>query len=185
MISFIDIFLLICLGFAAWNGWKNGFIYELVMFLALFAALYIAIHFSEWGGHIITGAGAEPSQGMAQASFIVTFVIILLSAWLLARVLSGLANNGGGEVLNRVGGGVFALAKSLIILSLFLILITGSDAKFKLLTKEQREKSWLMEPVYQFSTTIMPAVKGSKFYQRIEEQELIRQTEEKLTGEKN
>jgi len=39
--------------------------------------------------------------------------------------------------------------------------------------------------VYQFSTTIMPAVKGSKFYQRIEEQELIRQTEEKLTGEKN
>lgn len=183
MISIIDIFLVICLGLAIWKGWMNGFVYEIVMFLALFAALYIAIHFSQWGAHLIGGDGEDSWKNTAQASFIATFILILVAFWLLAKVLSGLANNGSGEVMNRMGGAVFALAKSLIVLSLLLILVTGSDAKFKLLSKEQREKSVLLKPVYDYGVIIMPAVKNSDFYKKITDSTTVNETAKELKGD--
>ena len=99
-------------------------------------------------------------------------------------MLSGLANNGGGEIMNRLGGAVFALAKSLIILSLLLILVTGSDAKFKLLSKEQRDKSVLLKPVYDYGIVIMPAVKNSDFYKKISDSSAVKETVDEIKGDK-
>ncbi|MEY3397801.1 MAG: hypothetical protein RL220_395 [Bacteroidota bacterium] len=173
MISVIDIVLFVVLGFTAWKGWKNGFVYEVIMFLALFAAIYISIHFSAWVGTLFGKATDGEGDSLPLVTFILTFVLVLVSAWLLAKVLSGLANNGSGEIMNRIGGGFFAVAKSVLILSFILILIAGTDDGYKLLSREQREKSFLLEPVYDLGTTIMPAIGKSEFYRDVQESGLI------------
>jgi hypothetical protein len=43
------------------------------------------------------------------------------------------------------------------------------DAKYDILPEQQKEKSYFYKPIYQFSLTIMPAIEGSDFYQKMQE----------------
>src|SRR3989338_8571278 len=46
--NFIDILLIIPIGYGAYKGFKNGFVIELFTLLAILVGIYVGIHFSDF-----------------------------------------------------------------------------------------------------------------------------------------
>ncbi|MBI3237812.1 MAG: CvpA family protein [Flavobacteriia bacterium] len=46
--NFIDILLIIPIGYAAYKGFKHGFVIELFTLLAILVGIYVGIHFSDF-----------------------------------------------------------------------------------------------------------------------------------------
>ena len=75
--NFLDILIVCLLGWAAWKGFKKGFIIELFTFLALFIGLYAGVHFSDLiSEFLMEKMDLEPSSYLPIVSFAIVFLAI-------------------------------------------------------------------------------------------------------------
>jgi len=169
VVSYLDLILLIPMGFAIWRGWKNGFVMEIFSLLALFVGVYLAIHLSDG----MTGILRDKLDVKAEYLPVVSFVLILLCVgiglFFLGKVITKAVKSGGGDKLNSSAGAAFSLTKYLLILSLVFLFINALDAKYGLLPEKQKEESFFYRRIYGFSGLILPSLKESEFYKKIEE----------------
>jgi hypothetical protein len=85
---------------------------------------------------------------------------------------------GGAETWNKVGGAFFSLTKFALSLSVIFILFNSLDAKYDLMSEEQKKKSYLYEPIYNFSLVILPSFEESEFFQKLKAEEMAPLTTE-------
>ena len=74
--NYIDIIILVLVGFAVYKGFENGFIIEIAQVIGLIFALYGAAKFSSGIAYLLESY-LKPSM-VATISFIVVFLIILI-----------------------------------------------------------------------------------------------------------
>ncbi len=172
MVSYLDLILLVPVGFALWRGWKNGFIMEIFSLLALFAGVYIAIYFSDWMTEIMRDKLEVRAEYLPVVSFVIVLIGVAIGLFFLGKVITKAVKAGGGETLNNLAGAVFSLMKYLIMLSLFFIFFNMADSRIGILPDEQKKKSYFYEPIYRFSLFVLPALRQSEFYRRLEEKQM-------------
>lgn len=172
MVSYLDLLLLIPIGFAVWRGWKNGFVMEIFSLLALFVGLYAGIHLSDWAAEVMRDTFGMKSENLPIISFVVVLVLVFVGLFFLGRLISKNVSQGGAERWNQIGGSFFSVAKTLLILSISFVLLNALDRKVGFLPDKQKEHSYFYEPIYHFSLAILPAVEDSDFYKKLEEKEL-------------
>lgn len=167
--SYIDLILLVPLGLAAWRGWKNGFVMELISSMSLFVGIYAAVRLSDWMSVFLRERLEVKAENLAIISFIVVLVLVMVVLFFLGKMITRVIKAGGGEFWNKIGGSFFSLVKSLLFLSLFFILFHKLNSRTHILSEAQQEKSILYKPVMNFSLFILPTIKDSQFYQRLNE----------------
>ena len=172
MVSYLDLLLLIPIGFAIWRGWKNGFVMEVFSLLALFVGLYAGIHLSDWAAHVLRDTFGMKSDNLPIISFVVVLVLVMVGLFFLGRLISKNVSQGGAERWNQIGGSVFSVAKTLLILSISFVLLNALDRKVGFLPDKQKQHSYFYAPIYHFSLALLPAVEESDFYKKLEEKEL-------------
>ena len=172
MVSYLDLLLLIPIGFAIWRGWKNGFVMEIFSLLALFVGLYAGIHLSDWAAGFMRDTFGMKSENLPIISFVVVLVLVFVGLFFLGRLISKNVSQGGTERWNQIGGSLFSVAKTLLILSISFVLLNALDRKIGFLPDKQKAHSYFYEPIYHFSLAILPAVEDSDFYKKLEEKEL-------------
>ena len=178
MVSYLDIFLLIPIGFAIWRGWKNGFVIEVFSLLSIFVGIYLGIHLSDWTSSVLREKFDVQSSNLPIISFLLILILVIVGLFFLGRLITKSVKAGGAETWNKVGGAFFSLTKFILSLSVMFILFNSLDAKYDLMSEEQKKKSYLYEPIYNFSLVILPAFEESEFFQKLKAEEMAPLTTE-------
>lgn len=172
MVSYLDLFLLIPIGLAIWRGWKNGFVMEIFSALALFVGLYAAVRLSDWMAGMLRESTDMEGDHVPITSFIVVFLIVCVGIFFLGKLITKHVSNGGAERWNQIGGAFFALTKTILFLSVVFILFNIADAKYHILSDQQKNKSYLYQPIYNFGVNVIPTLEESSFYRQLRSDQL-------------
>lgn len=158
--NWLDWAIIALVAFAAIKGFSRGFIVELASLVALVAAIWAGIHFSEQVAET-TGIGTEN----AALAFLITFLIVLLGVHFLARFLTTLVDIAQLSLPNKFAGVLFGALRSLFTLSVALNLVVGySDGELP--PEKVREASTLYAPVRAFSPLLVPMLNETKWVKR-------------------
>lgn len=164
-VNFLDIIILIPLAYAAWIGFKKGFIIEVFTLLALVVGLYAGIHFSEYVSNAMRKTFSWESQYLPTISFTLTFLGVGAMVYFAGKALEKIVKFAMLSPLNKIGGIVFALLKGSYIVSIVLLLLSSYDKSNKFIPLQTKNDSMLYNPMLKLSKTTIPGFKGSSFFQ--------------------
>jgi membrane protein required for colicin V production len=164
-VNFLDIIILIPLAYAAWIGFKKGFIIEVFTLLALLVGLYAGIHFSEFVSKGIKNTFSWDSTYLPTISFTLTFLAVGAMVYFAGKALEKIVKFAMLSPLNKIGGVIFALLKGSYIVSVFLLLLSSYDKSNKFIPLEAKNNSLLYHPMLKLSASTIPGFKGSSFFQ--------------------
>jgi len=172
-VNYLDIILLVPLIWAGWRGFKKGLILEVFSLLALFAGLYGGIHFSDQVAIWLQDGLKLTSDYLPIISFAVTFIGVVVAVHFVGKALQKVIKMAALGFVNKLLGLAFSVAKVGLVLSVALVFLSSVNKSFKLIPEEHQQDSMLYAPVYNFSLIVIPAVKSSEFYKRLQNEGLI------------
>jgi membrane protein required for colicin V production len=169
----VDIALMLVLALGVWRGFKKGFIISLFDVIGLGLGVYGGIHFSDAFAEWLKTEFNIGIDWLPFSSFLVTLLLILLVIHLLARAITKVLKLAMLGMVNKVGGAVFGLARSVLFVSLALLFLHPLNKKSQFVSDEALEASLLYTPIYLTATTVVPALLTSDFYEYLDENDWI------------
>ena len=101
----------------------RGLIIEMASLLAIVLGIYGAIHFSFFTASLLDKILPAEKQTLEVVAFGVTLIVLVLGVMLLAKILTKMIKAAELGFLNRLGGALFGLLKSIVIVgSIFVFL---------------------------------------------------------------
>jgi membrane protein required for colicin V production len=152
--NYLDIILAIPLLWALYKGFSKGLIIEVASLIAIVLGVYGSIHFS----YFITNALHLTSSYSPLISFAVTFLLIVVVVYLLAKMLEKSINLLALGFFNKLAGAFFALLKMAFIVSVLLMFFNKIDSKTYIISEETKKHSLLYQPVSAFAPWLIPKI---------------------------
>lgn len=162
--NFLDILILIPLGYAAWKGFQHGFIIELFTLLAILVGIYVGIHFSDFVAAWMKDTFSWDSPYLPVIAFTITFLGVGAMIYFGGKMVEKMIKVVNLSPVNKVFGIVFATLKMLYILSVLLVLIESYDEKGDFFPEKTKENSLLYVPVRDISVKTVPALSESTIF---------------------
>ncbi|MDR1667239.1 MAG: CvpA family protein [Bacteroidales bacterium] len=160
MYHLIDGFILICLAWGAYKGFRKGFVRQSFAIIAAGVGL--------WGGFMLSGT-VEPylSRYVGQlacsvVSFIIVFVSIIILIVLSGKLITLFINAIALGLLNRLLGALFGIFINLLILSVIIMFVNRFNHYHAFLPPDVNEKSWMYRPVGKVAEAIFPMISITK-----------------------
>lgn len=163
--NFLDVVILIPIGYAAWVGFKKGLIIEVFTLLALFVGLYAGIHFSEFVVDQLKTTFDWDSSYISPVAFTLTFLGVGAMVYFGGKALEKVIKAVMLSPLNKVGGVFFAVLKATYIVSIILVLFNSFDKSNHFIPLKAKEDSFLFFTLQSFSTKTIPGFKESGLMQ--------------------
>ncbi len=154
----LDIIIGLLLLYGLYKGVKNGLFVELASLVALVAGLYGAIHFSYIVGEYLSKNMEWNERYMNTASFLLTFIIIVLVVNMAGRLLTKIADFAMLGLLNKIAGGIFGLLKVAVILGALLIFFDKTNNQLGFVKQEAIDESKLYTPVKEIGALVFSRV---------------------------
>ena len=158
MPSWVDIVIALVLIFAAWRGWRNGFIFELALSCAFFTGLYAGFKLAwivQEKINPVLNAGTETSY---KISFFIAFILVFIATILLGKLFSSLVNVTPLGIFNHILGLLFGLLRYALLLSLLFWFLGTTGKKFHFIPQSQIENSKLISPLQKIAPTVLPVL---------------------------
>tara|TARA_R110002167_G_scaffold13570_10_gene56239 strand:- start:754 stop:1254 length:501 start_codon:yes stop_codon:yes gene_type:complete len=156
--AFLDIVLGLMLIWGLWKGLKNGLFVEIASIIALIAGIYGAIHFSYIAGDYLYDHMEWNERYINLASFLITFIIIVLVVHLAGKFLTKIADFAMLGILNKLSGGVFGVLKVAVILGGLLVFVDRMNDNLGFFSDETKKESILYEPVKEIGAFVFSKV---------------------------
>ena len=166
----LDIVLGLLLIYGLYKGLKNGLFVEIASIIALIAGLYGAIHFSYIAGDYLSENKEWNERYINIASFIITFIIIVLVVQLAGKFLTKIADFAMLGLLNKLAGAIFGALKVAVILGALLVFFERANSSVNLVKSETLEESALYEPIKEIGALVFSKVLKEKEDNRVEEE---------------
>lgn len=129
----LDIILLICFIPAVWQGLAKGLVNQIIGIAALFLAAWLANKFSAPVTETLTRQFAEAQpQVLKIIAFALIFLVTLLAAGLIGKLITKILKFATLGWLNRVLGLLFGVIKTTLILGLLICLFDSLNGKLEL-----------------------------------------------------
>ncbi len=152
----LDVILLIFMAYFTIRGIFRGLIKELIIILALVLGYIVAITFYEQGAILLFKNFHDfPKAGARILSFFLIFLAVNISLRILGSFLEKIIKFAFLQPLNRIGGGVFGLIKSLFFLSIVVFIIRLLPFAPQILQKMGAGQSLLWPYIIYFSTYVI------------------------------
>lgn len=100
-------------------------------------------------------------------SFAITFLIIVIVVYLLAKMLEKSVDLLALGFLNKLAGAIFALLKIAFIVSVLLMFFNKIDSKTGILSEETKKHSLLYSPVSAFAPMIIPKINFEEIKKKV------------------
>jgi membrane protein required for colicin V production len=166
----LDIVLGLLLIYGLYKGLKNGLFVEIASIIALIAGLYGAIHFSYIAGDYLSENMEWNERYINIASFIITFIIIVLVVQLAGKFLTKIADFAMLGLLNKLAGAIFGTLKVAVILGALLVFFERANSSVNLVKSETLEESALYEPIKEIGALVFSKVLKEKEDNGVEEE---------------
>jgi membrane protein required for colicin V production len=150
--NYIDIILAIPLLWALYRGFTKGFIIEIASLIAIILGVYGSIHFS----YFISNRLNIHSSYSHLIAFAITFLLIVIIIFLLAKLLEKSINLIALGFFNKLAGAFFCLLKYAFILSVLLMFFNKCNSKISIISDKTKKESLLYKPVSWLAPTIIP-----------------------------
>ena len=95
-------------------------------------------------------------------SFSLTFIIIVVAVFTLAKLLQGILKKAALGFVNKLFGLIFGVLKFAFILSIVLNLINVFNNEIEFISNEKKEASLLYQPIEKLSQLLIPGIKDLK-----------------------
>lgn len=153
----IDIVLGLILIIAFFLGFRKGLLRVLASLIGLVAGVYCAVYFSGYVENYLVRWFDWSVDLNRIASFLITFVLVLILFALLGRVLTKVADFAMMGFFNKFLGGIFNVLKYAFLVSVIFMLVNSSE-NYSILTPEKRESSILYQPIAILAPAILPTL---------------------------
>jgi membrane protein required for colicin V production len=156
--NWIDLVIVILLGLSVIAGFTNGFVKEVASLAALILGIWGAIKFSTFTAAKLYDWFDMSGQYVGIIAFLVTFMVIVVIIHFIGIIADKFIDSISLGFLNRILGMVFGLLKSVLILSVFFVILNALDARRPFLPKEKIEGSRLYTPISDIAPAIFPVI---------------------------
>jgi membrane protein required for colicin V production len=156
----LDIVVLICLGFGLIKGLFDGLVRQLIAVVALFLAFVFsgaaAGYIRNFAVETMHWTAINDSPVVGPVCYIIAFVLIVAVLSLLGHLLDKIISVTPIVVLNKLGGAVFGLVLWLLCLSFALNTVEAFDRDSDLISQDVKNQSFTYFPVKIALPTIYP-----------------------------
>ena len=165
--GFLDIVFTALLGYALYNGLKNGFFVELASFGSLIIGIFVAIKFSHIVRFSIEDLIKINPKYIEIVAFAITFLLVVVGIHLLAKFFTSILSLAYLGWLNKLGGAVFSLLKTVLMLSVVISLFQKININHILVKEETLNTSIFYNPIQAVSKFMYPSLE--KWYEEFKE----------------
>lgn len=162
--NFLDALIILPLCYAAYRGFKHGFIIEVFTLMALVLGLYAGIHFSDLVSDFMKRSFGWHSKWLPVLSFTFVFLAVGAMVYFAGKALERVVRVASLTPINKFLGVFFAVLKMLYIVSIVIVLIESYDERGDFFPEEKKKESLLYYPVKKVSTTTVPGVASSTIF---------------------
>jgi membrane protein required for colicin V production len=156
--NWIDIAIVVILAIAVVMGFINGFVKEVASLAALILGIWGAIKFSAFTAGKLYDYFDMTGQYVGVIAFIITFGLIVVIIHFIGILADKLVKAVALGFINRLLGIAFGLLKSVLIMSVFFVVLNVIDSKRPFLPKELIEESVFFNPISDFAPLIFPII---------------------------
>ncbi|ADV48539.1 CvpA family protein [Cellulophaga sp. E16_2] len=156
--NFLDIVFGLILLWGFYIGFKNGLFVEIASIIALIAGIYGTIHFSHLTGAYLAENMNWNEQYMNIASFVITFILIVVLIHLSAKLLTKIADFAMLGLLNKIAGGIFGALKVAIIIGALVLFFESVNQTSNLINEDTKKESKLYEPIKEIGALIFSRI---------------------------
>ena len=156
----LDIVLGMILVISFLFGLRKGFLKAFLSLLGIVVAVYAAMFFSGFVEDFLSRQFSWSEDLLRLASFLLTFVVVLIAFSLLGRLMTQLVNFMMLGLINKLLGGLFIMLKYAFLVSVVFMFVNSSEY-YSVLSEEDREASILYEPVASLAPAILPEIQKS------------------------
>lgn len=157
--NILDIIILILLAWGAFRGFTQGFILQVVTFIALIIGVWASIAFSDNMSEFLTKNMDITGKYLPVLSFVLIFVLVVVVAHLIGMLLTRFIELTSLGWLNRLGGVAFGVLKMAFIASVLLTIQNRMKEKIHIISEKQIQTSLLYKPVSSLAPAVFPHLK--------------------------
>ncbi|MBR4299733.1 MAG: CvpA family protein [Bacteroidales bacterium] len=162
--NILDIILLICLIPAIVQGFRKGFISQVMAIVSVIAGVWLSVKaaspVSAWLGQYIQGS----EQVLKLISFVLIFIGVVFALGAICKILEGAVKLIMLDWLNRVLGMLFSLLNACLIIGLVIMAFCSLNNTFNIVSEEILNQSVLFPPLKQMAYTVFPYLKEFFFW---------------------
>ncbi len=166
--NWIDFIIVIILGISLIRGFTEGLVKEVASLAALILGIWGAIRFSNFTAAKLYDWFDLTGQYVGIIAFIVTFGVIVVLVHFIGIFVDNIVKAVSLTFLNRLLGVVFGLFKSVLILSVFFVILNAIDARRSFLPKEKIEESMFYNSISDVAPALFPIIGEGDFQRSFE-----------------
>lgn len=149
----IDIFIIVLLLWAAYNGWRAGFLKEVVSAVGFLVGLLVAATCYTSFGEYLAVNGSETNMFTSLMAFFILWIIVPIVLGFVANVLTRALKGMQLGMPNSMLGAAVSIVKYLVLMSCVLNVMEG----LHIMNNEKKGESYLYEPVVGVLQLVFPA----------------------------
>jgi len=140
---YIDIFIAVLLVWALFNGWRNGFLKEIISSIGFLVGLLVAALFYSTLGEYLAVDGSESNMLTSVIAFFILWILVPIALGFAANILTRALKGMQLGIPNSLLGMAVSFVKFLILISCVLNVMNG----LRILDTRKTETSKLFQPV--------------------------------------
>ena len=160
----LDVILLICFLPAIIQGFRKGFISQVIAIVAIIAGAHLSLRFSpevtQWMEQYIHAS----QQILKVASFALIFIAAAIVLNMAGRLIEGVVKLVMLGWLNKLLGVAFSLIKAGLIAGLAIMVFCSLNNTFGIVSEEVLNESVLFTPIKNLAYTVFPHLKELLFW---------------------
>jgi membrane protein required for colicin V production len=156
--NWLDAIIVVILILSLVMGFINGLVKEVASLAALILGIWGAIKFSAFTAAKLYDYFDMTGHYVGVIAFLVTFGIIVVIIHFIGILADKLVTATALGFVNRILGIVFGLLKSVLIMSVFFVILNALDARHAFLPKKTIEESRFYNPISDIAPAIFPII---------------------------
>jgi membrane protein required for colicin V production len=156
--NWIDATIVIILILSMVSGFINGLVKEAASLAALILGIWGAIKFSAFTAAKLYDYFDMTGKYVGVIAFLVTFGLIVVIIHFIGILADKIVDAVSLGFVNRLLGIVFGVLKSVLIMSVFLVVLNAIDVRHPFLPKDRIEESKFYNPISDFAPMIFPII---------------------------
>jgi membrane protein required for colicin V production len=156
--NWIDAVIIIVLIISVITGFINGLVKEVASLAALILGIWGAIKFSGFTAAKLYDYFDMTGKYVGIIAFLITFGIIVVIIHFIGIIADKIVDAIALGFVNRLLGIVFGFLKSVLIMSVFFVILNAIDARKPFLPREKIEESIFYNPISDIAPAIFPVI---------------------------
>jgi membrane protein required for colicin V production len=162
--NWLDAIIVVILILSLVTGFINGLVKEVASLAALILGIWGAIKFSTFTAEKLYDYFDMTGRYVGVIAFLITFGIIVVIIHFIGILADKVVSAASLGFINRILGIVFGLIKSMLIMSVFFVVLNAIDARRPFLPKKTIEESKFYNPISDIAPAIFPIIGEGGFY---------------------